>query len=1050
VTFYGSTKFQNKFDPLLDASCLSIDKPNRPLQKGKTDKKKPAGDPPLNVLCLLADTNDHRFSGSDSMRTAYRDGRFNEYQPNTDSYWKEASFANVSINLNMPDRLIHLGGAFDDYFNRSFVIASLQTSGLAATTFPLALPAGTTVTLQVHDTYDRDTDVPFTPPATINNLPQLQMLWSQAFNAITSMPPSWVTCAAAGGELQFNLDKLLVGEGSFIRVKSGTGLAALGLNGPVEAPGNGSPASLTGKAVPGGFPLTIAVNTSVTLEVRDQNYQTRRYQINPTAGMAVANPSALAALMLPALNSEFNWVESFNAGANQLGLRLVAARSGPHAAIRVVAGTGLKPLGLDGPTRVDGVITAGGSDTVRGDSATIISEALSVYVTNRAAELGISIDQAHQANLDQLVANELKGSDSYFVLFADALAGMPSNKRGQASHGPFNVSVPGAGGYTYTTQLHAALVLGEGSQPWQTYAHEFGHNLGCWDLYQEPDYDPHFDSTNSYLRAWSLMSNHLPGNHIEGWHKDGLGFVSAGTLRDVFAPPPATTEHHKYTLIPLEYPESDYSNFGDSEFPIAQLVKIHLSASHWVGVENREPGINHSHNLPDDVNGQWPPDPAGRPGGVLITDTVDPWYALNRSPVTVMNYSGSGGANGQARGLKAGDSLPLTSTYPKYDGITVNVVAEVPGPVGKPKAFKVDIVWGPGNFLDLGIRPWQAPQVYGTPDIWIDWPGNGIEDYPNTDPPVGNGDQPHWDPNGSVDNFVKVRVHNYGTILGKKVVVRAYHNEPIGMGDHGAFVPFPDSAPQDIPPGEYRNFQFDWRPTRTGHTCIRAEIFRHESDLSDLDPSNNAAQENVDDFWPTAGSPYQPADFTFSLKNDFKHEVEVEFRPSGLVDGMDLELERRYVKMLPEQRLQLRGRLLLDTAKIPPAPGERKQKYCFNLHAFKRTPDSLLPFGGVSFDVHPGFKSKLNFGGLDRGGEPQSVVVTGKLDGQFPGAQTVDAAIVAVDGKSYGGTGKTTAAGNFTIAVDGRAPRGPGRLMLYYFGPNLAASWLGPVPVNVP
>jgi hypothetical protein len=40
--------------------------------------------------------------------------------------------------------------------------------------------------------------------------------------------------------------------------------------------------------------------------------------------------------------------------------------------------------------------------------------------------------------------------------------------------------------------------------------------------------------------------------------------------------------------------------------------------------------------------------------------------------------------------------------------------------------------------------------------------------------------------------------------------------------DHGTFVPLPDSAPQDIPPGSSRDYVFDWRPHEHAHTCLRA------------------------------------------------------------------------------------------------------------------------------------------------------------------------------------------------------------------------------------
>ena len=107
-------------------------------------------------------------------------------------------------------------------------------------------------------------------------------------------------------------------------------------------------------------------------------------------------------------------------------------------------------------------------------------------------------------------------------------------------------------------------------------------------------------------------------SHPEGWHKNLKQFVSAGNLRDVFPPLAGQTEHHKFTVIPLEYPEADYSNFGDFDFPIAQYIRIHLAMKHWIGVANREPGKFASKNLPGDINGRTPALPPNRPGGFLL------------------------------------------------------------------------------------------------------------------------------------------------------------------------------------------------------------------------------------------------------------------------------------------------------------------------------------------------------------------------------------------------------------------------------------------------
>ena len=51
---------------------------------------------------------------------------------------KKASYNQVDIAFNMPDRIVQMSGAFDDYFNRAFVNASLTTKGLTGK-YPLTL-----------------------------------------------------------------------------------------------------------------------------------------------------------------------------------------------------------------------------------------------------------------------------------------------------------------------------------------------------------------------------------------------------------------------------------------------------------------------------------------------------------------------------------------------------------------------------------------------------------------------------------------------------------------------------------------------------------------------------------------------------------------------------------------------------------------------------------------------------------------------------------------------------------------------------------------------
>lgn len=1051
VVHLGATTNQNKFDPFNTPECPADD-----LDVGTPIVQKDyeqAMDPPLNVLAVVVDSNDFRYTGTAAQLTTWRDAKLLDYETNTRDFWDEASFGTVQTSWRMPDRVLNMGGAFNDYFNRAFVAASLTTNGLSGS-FPLVLDGSATATIHVRDKSNRNEDVVFAPSGNFADIGALVVECQTAFDATPSVPADWVECSNAGGELRMQLADNQTKEASFLRVKTGANLDDLGLDGPEESPGDGAvQAALKGLAVT--YPVALAGTEVVTIEVRDGAKKTRQYMINMAAGNA-ADPNALAALLLPTLNGEFNWVEPFNAGAGRLGLRIVAASNGGDAAVRVVGGTDHDAIGLAGPMRVDGVVSEASTNTVRGSRRGTVGEALSLHIAVEAAADGTAITAANEALLDVLVANELGNTDSYLVLFVDSMTGIPS-KRAGAGLGPFDIRVPGAGNYVYEAQVDAALQIGTGAEPWETWAHELGHNLGMWDVYPKPYHEALFSRTWDYLDTWSMMDNHRGQNHPDGWHKYKAGWLPAVSVEDIDPPASGANETTRFTLLPLEYPTTDYPGAGTLDHPARQLVRIELSPEHWLLLENRQPGPAYSMNLPDDNTGRTPTAAGADPGGLLVTDTVNPGSDfLYRSAVTVLNPHGvppaPAGGRIAARGVENGDTFDPNTSYPAYDGIEVRVVGEEAGPAGKPEALLVEVERGPGDFLDLRIRPWLAPNVYGTPDIWIDWPGDGEEDYSGVDPPVGNGDNTHWHPDGSVTNKIRVRVHNQGNILAEDVVIRALVNEPMGMGASGTFVALPDSAPQDIPGGGFSDFSFDWNPESSGHTCVRAEILTHNSALGELDLANNQAQENVNDFHPVQGSPYKPEEFEFTLNNDFPDPIEVELRASGLPPGMDLELESDWFELAPDEEITVRGRLTLDENVIPALPpGKRECQYRFNVHAFIRTYDFMLPFGGITISTTPTRASELVLRGAkwSEGPDGQPLVgISGRLKGDWPQSQQIDAVIVSdTDGMTYSGTATTDGSGNFVIPVAG-VPAGGGDLMLYYFGHNLAPSTLGPVKVK--
>ncbi len=1104
--FYGTTEEQNKF-----AQVTKFGSPEQGFARppGLLSLNQAAAT--LKVLVLMVDASDHRFTGTDAQLTTYRDGKKLEIDNNWGPYWLETSFGNQDVDSEMPDLILNLDGAYDDYFNRAFRDVKLRSNGLSTQWTPdptststiLTLASTTTISIEVRDKFDNDIPVSMSLAAGTHTQAEVETACQSVFDAERE---DWVTCTINwANELEMTMVERFVVEGAFIRVDSGINLSDIGFDGPVATPGSFDNdaviARLTGKDVPGDFPVTVPAGSSVTVDVlvRDKDLVTRTYAVTLPAG--TYNKNGVETAFLNKLNAEFNWVESFNAGTRRLGLRMRAAYTGAKAGV-VVEGAGANQdiIGLDGPVRIDGVVKVNSENTVRGDRRVIVGEALSLYILGLANDAGIDLNTENgKTQADQLVVSELGGFDSFMVLFVHQhLASSIIDKRaGAKDSADYNIAIP-TGGAPYKNQVRAGFMIGTGFDSWETWAHELGHNLGFWDIYSKSYHDSQFDRDFDYLNEWAMMDSHWAGSHTTAWHKMYFKkWVSTADVEDVYPPAYESFDTHKYTLVPLEYPMSDYPGAGNADYPAAHVVRLQLSGNHWLNLENRMPGPAYSKHLPGQA-GNYIAGGAPVEGGVIVTDTVDPWAPfLYRSPVHVLNLHGTN----SAKGMFPGDVLNLSdgTVYPAYDGIKISVTGSELGPGGNPDAMQIEVEWGPDpGYIDLEIRKWDAPNTYGTKDIWIDWPGNGSELYPSSEPPVGNGDDTHWHPDGSALNIIRVRVHNNGTVAAKDVVVRAKINEA-NMGDKGKYTDIGDSPPKDIAAGGFTDFAFDWRPKESGHTCILARILTFNGPLGDLDRTNEEAQENVNDFAPAAGSPYTPYEFTVNVNSDYSVPADVMLMPTGLITGMVLELEKAYLELGPDEDVTVRGRLFLDENEIPPDPRDRKQQMEFAVHAFIGTEESFLPFGGVSVIVNPGYASVLELEGLVRladkpeveladpklrsrlndglkryqglsdsyfqtgelseeylketsGFDNPVVVVVGRLDGTQPvplAGEVVDAVLVDQDRKEWPSTGVVQSDGRFYILF-GDPPTGAGKLMLYYFGDQLAPSTLGPELVLIP
>jgi M6 family metalloprotease-like protein len=1015
----------------------------------------------LRVLCLLVDTADLSYTGTPNQFETYRQAKLAEYEANCDAYWQEASYGFVAVQIDMPAELFSLKGNFQDYFNRGFVAASLTTTGLS---FPLTLDGSELALLHVRDAGGRNIDVELQPPAaTYASIDALASACQEIFDDVPGVPSDWVECTSSSGELQIALVEDEVDEGSFIRVRDGDSLDELGLDGPLESPReDNTPPRLVGKSVPGGFPLALAGTEAVTIELRDgQTYPlTRRYTVSFPAGSL--DRDELSDLVLDVLNAELfpPWVTALDAGADRLAFELSGAIPGDDAAMRVVAGTGLEALGLDGPVRVDGVIHTDKNDTVRGYRPGIVEEAVRLYALERAAEEGIDLTCGNdEDDLDAILDAELGDYDSFMVLFVEDLDGdgtsdIPSGKRASASaSNTFQIRISDTTvaclSYVYEYDFSGGLMIGPGTSDWTTWAHELGHNLGFEDLYTQSwhlNLDPNFDEAND----WDIMDRNSSASHASGWHKlRKEGWIPQDAIADVDPPPAGVTETHLFTLVPLEYEFQDYSGVGDGTYPERQLVRLRLSDEHWVLIENRQPGEMFSQSLPNDADGDCSAAPSGSErGGLLVTDTCNPdgeFFCGARPRVVVLNPDGNPSAVcTNARGIGPEESLDLATTTPEaYDGIVVRDLGSVAGPAGSPEARRVEIEWGPGDFVELEIRPWDAPDFYGTHDIWVDWPGNGEEDYPG-DPPLGSGDSAHV----NSLNYLYARVHNRGTVDAVAVEVEMAVNTPGGVGDTGDFVPLADTVTHDIPAGSHADFAFEWEPTSGDHTCVRARILSDQSPLGDVDFLNNEAQENIWCFTPSSASPYAPFDFTFRVNSVFDVPVNVLLQATGLRRGVDLLLERVQLHLRPDETASVKGRFFVNDVMIPPSLLAEERFSQLQLHALLETPDSYLPFGGATIELRPGFRSTLHFDGLDCDvRNPESTVVRGRLEGPLAAGEKVDGSIEMPGRRFFGSTTTTDAQGRFALVFSG-VPQDAGRLMLYYFPGRMAASTLGPLVLD--
>jgi hypothetical protein len=309
---------------------------------------------------------------------------------------------------------------------------------------------------------------------------------------------------------------------------------------------------------------------------------------------------------------------------------------------------------------------------------------------------------------------------------------------------------------------------------------------------------------------------------------------------------------------------------------LVHAVRLQLQSNHNLYLEAREQPFS------DPTLGEADYD-AGIPAeGVIVTDAIDDLTGLpiHRANTTLLTaYDDPLDVVGDLL------SEPLTAT----NTLSVECL-EVIG--ADPAVYLVEVTWGQGDYYDLRIDTWSPPP-WESDDIWIDTEvDNGWDEYVHTDPgsnpdvagsPVANGDRSRvgW------PSRVYARVWNDGTETATDVTVRFGVVIPAGTG---ASAEIGTDVIGEIQPGEFGLAMVEWTPkdANEGHVCLTADVIHQPGELN---ASNNTAQENVTDWFLERGSPYEPVEVAFQVRNPLPRREQFHVEVEGLRPGYHVEVD---------------------------------------------------------------------------------------------------------------------------------------------------------------
>jgi hypothetical protein len=646
------------------------------------------------------------------------------------------------------------------------------------------------------------------------------------------------------------------------------------------------------------------------------------------------------------------------AGRSDIGQLRIRTREfvAPGTTLDVTGGTAAALLGLDAANRqiLDGSLKTGGN----------LNQAVVDTVKLLTAGMTESAARSYINNFYGIVINFCTNYGWYLL-------------RARAERGPVDFDIFGKP----NTSLAAIYITPHYAE--DVFAHEFGHNQGFQDLYEEGSrkvgaevgsWDIMANNGTAHPGAWIKSHDSSPDDPTKLWVKD---------VKDLDRPTAGSSNSVEVLLVPLETPIPSPNPYATSHPGVAvcHAVRVPLTSSggHAYYIENRQRGPWNDPTLGSITHNR-----SIRGSGLVATEATD-IVTGDRCPVTLVQpyeLDLSEGALGlirqpgesdadwnervrRERDRRVHDFYPLDAvgdeiTLYRFPNGLDSIHTKVTEVVGTqvPHVLKVKVDWGrQGTSFDLEIRDWRPPP-WESVDIWVDNDlDNGWDEYRNSDAtlnphvpgnPVLNGDRSKV----GIKNRLYARVWNHGDIAQTNVRVDFEQVKPAAMGPTAGVRLGTDWV--DIAAGGSALAMIEWTPRKAndGHVCLRAVAEYRGTDLTtgvigELNQNNNAAQENITDWFLEGASPFRPVTFDYVVINPLTERAEIRMQARGLPRGVDLHVRPFQFVLEPGERVVGQATLMADSS-VPYGDEFDEPLPVVTLEAMVQQGCTWTAFGGVS------------------------------------------------------------------------------------------------------